>query len=67
VEIRDNDTQKRYLKGLLTDTSGNETTKLFVLPKEIVGRPTEFRFGMVTNTPGEHTLTLKSVRIIDKL
>ena len=67
VEIRDNDTQKRYLKGLLTDTSGNETTKLFVLPKEIVGKPIEFRFGMVTNTPGEHTLTLKSVRIIDKL
>lgn len=67
VEIRDNYTQRRYLKGLLMDTSGNETSQLFVLPKEIVGKPTEFRFGMITNTPGEHTLTLKSVRIIYKL
>jgi hypothetical protein len=67
VEIKDNDTQKRYLKGLLMDTSGNETSQLFVLPKGIVGKPAEFRFGVITNTPGEHTLTLKSVRIIYKL
>jgi hypothetical protein len=67
VEIRDNDTQRRYLKGLLMDTSGNETSQLFVLPKEIVGKPTEFRSGIITNTPGEHSLTLKSVRIIYKL
>jgi len=67
VEIKDNDTQKRYLKGLLMDTSGNETSQLFVLPKEIVGKPMEFRFGVSTNTPGVHTLILKSVRIIYKL
>jgi hypothetical protein len=67
VEVRNNDTQKRYLKGLLMDTSGNETNQLFVLPQEIVSKPLEFRLGVVTNTPGEHTLTVKSVRIIYKL
>jgi len=67
VEIKDADSQKRYFKGLLMDTSGNETNQLFILPSEIVGKPTEFRIGLTTNTPGEHALTLKSVRIIYKV
>jgi hypothetical protein len=67
VEIKDTDSQKRYFKSPLRDTSGNETTQLFILPSEIVGKPTEFRFGITTNTPGDHILTLNKVRIIYKL
>jgi len=67
VEIKDADSQKRYFKGLLLDTSGNETSRLFILPSEIVGKRTEFRFGLTTNTPGEHALTLKKVSIIYKM
>ena len=67
VEIKDTDSQKRYFKSSLKDTSGIETSQLFILPAEIAGKPTEFRFGVTTNTPGEHTLILKTVRIIYKL
>jgi Dolichyl-phosphate-mannose-protein mannosyltransferase len=63
VEIKDTDSQKRYFRSLLIDTSGNETSQLFILPGEIVGKTTELRFGLTTNTPGEHTLILKKVNI----
>ena len=49
------------------DTSGNETSQLFVLPEEIAGKPMEFRFGVSTIIPAEHTLILKLVRTIYKL
>jgi len=67
VEMKDTNSQKRYFRSLLMDTSGNETSQLFILPSEIVGKPTEFRFGLTTNTAGEHTLILKEVRIINKV
>lgn len=67
VEIKDTDSQKRYFRSLLMDTSGNDTGQLFILPGEIVGKATEFRFSITTNTPGEHTLILKEVRIIYKI
>jgi Dolichyl-phosphate-mannose-protein mannosyltransferase len=64
VEIKDTDSQKRYFKSPLMDTSGNETSQLFILPGEIVGKATEFRFGLTTITPSEHMLVLKKVRIL---
>jgi hypothetical protein len=67
VEIKDTDSPKRYFKSPLMDTSGNETTRLFILPSEVVGKPTEFRFGLTTNTPGDHMLILKKVRILYKV
>jgi len=67
VEIKDIDSPRRFFRGLLMDTSGNLTSQLFILPSEVLSKPTEFRFGVTTNTPGEHSLILKSVRILHKL
>ena len=67
VEIKNSGNQKRVFKSPLLDTSGNETRQLFILPNEIIGKPTEFRFGLTTNTPGEHSLVLRTVRIINKV
>jgi hypothetical protein len=67
VEIKDTYSQKRYFKSPLMDTSGNETSQLFILPVEIVGKAMEFRFGLTTNTPGDHLLILKKVSIIYNL
>jgi hypothetical protein len=67
VEIKDAGNQKRYFKSLLKNTSGNETTQLFIIPSEIVGKPTEFRLGLNTNTPGKHILILKTISIINKV
>jgi hypothetical protein len=67
VEIKDTYSQKRYFKSPLMDTSGNETSQLFILPVEIVGKAMEFRFGLTTNTPGDHLLILKRASIISNL
>jgi hypothetical protein len=67
-EIREgNRTNNRYFNGLLMDTSGNQTNQLFILPPEIVGKQTEFRFRIITNTTGEHTLNIKRANIISSI
>lgn len=67
VEIKDTNSTKRYFKSPLKNTSGNETTQLFIIPSEIVGKPTEFRFRLNINTPGEHMLVLKTIAIINQV
>jgi hypothetical protein len=67
LEIKDAGNQKRYFKSPLKNTSGNETTQLFIIPSEIVSKPTEFRFGLNINTPGEHILVLKTITIINQV
>jgi len=67
VEIKETGSQKRYFKSPLKNTSGNETTQLFSIPSEIVGKPTEFRFRLNIDTPGEHKLVLKTISIINPI
>jgi hypothetical protein len=65
IEIRDSEDQnRRYFKRDLMDTSGNLTKNLFILPSEIVERPTKLRLGIISNSSGEHELSVKSARVI---
>jgi hypothetical protein len=65
IEIRDSvDQNRRYFKRDLLDTSGNLTKNLFILPSEIVERPTKLRLGIISNSSGEHELSVKSARVI---
>lgn len=60
----DNGENKRYLKRYLMDTSGNLTSKLFLLPGNIVDRPLKFRLGIESDSSGEHVLAVKGAAII---
>jgi hypothetical protein len=65
IEIRDIDDQsRRYFKRDLMDTSGILTKNLFILPGEMVERLIKLRLGIITNSSGEHELTVKSARVI---
>jgi hypothetical protein len=65
VQIRDGDNQNlRYFKRDLSDTSGNLTRSMFILPSNIVDRPLQFRLGLATNSPGEHVLSVNKASII---
>jgi Dolichyl-phosphate-mannose-protein mannosyltransferase len=65
IEIRDSEDQnRRYFKRDLMDTSGNLTKNLFILPSEIVERPIKLRLGIISNSSGEHELSIKTARVI---
>jgi len=65
IEIRDTDNQnKRYFKRNLSDTSGNLMNKLFILPGDLVEKRIKFWLGILTNSSGEHVLTVKRADII---
>jgi hypothetical protein len=62
AEIRDN-TSKFLWSSSLNDTNGHLSAKTFTLPSNIVNRPVEFRLYIITNSPGEHILTVKKAGI----
>jgi hypothetical protein len=65
LQIKDNDGQnRRYYKRDLSDTSGNLTKNLFILPSNILDKPLEFRLGIQANSTGDHMLSLKTAMII---
>jgi hypothetical protein len=64
AEFRDNSSSKFLWSSPLNDTSGQLSTETFTLPSDIVNRPVEFRLYIITNSPGEHTLTVKKAGII---
>jgi heparosan-N-sulfate-glucuronate 5-epimerase len=47
----------------LGNTMGKFSTKNFFLPKDIIGKPLEFRFYIITNEAGRHILTIKNAYI----
>jgi aldose sugar dehydrogenase len=48
----------------LHNTSGKPTNETLVLPPEIANKPVEFRFYIVTEGEGQHTLTIKKANIV---
>jgi len=47
----------------LKRTSGNLIKEKFFVPSDLVNRPVEFRFIIVTNGSGEHALTVKKATV----
>jgi hypothetical protein len=64
VEIKDIGNNKRYFKHDLVHTLGNLTHSLFIVPSDIVEKPLKFRLGIVTNSAGEHVLTIKRAAVV---
>jgi Dolichyl-phosphate-mannose-protein mannosyltransferase len=64
MEIRDASTNKILWHFLLDNTSGNLTSKSFVLPTEIADKEIEFRLYIITHGPGVHILTVKNASLI---
>jgi len=62
-EIRDKKNNILWNK-FLNDTSGVLTQSTFTLPNNILNQPIEFRFYVVTNGSGEHTLDVKRASLI---
>lgn len=67
IEIMDADKKTLYFKHDLLDTIGNLTSNLFILPAEIDEKPLKFRLGIITNSLGEHELTVKRAKLISNL
>jgi hypothetical protein len=60
IEIRDGNSSKILFNSLLNNNLTNQT---FILPKDIVGKPLEFRFYIITNEPGYNALFVKKISI----
>ncbi len=62
-EIRGNSSNILW-NSFLNDTSGALSNSTFTLPNYILNQPIEFRFYLVTNGSGEHTLDVKRASLI---
>ena len=65
VEIIDREEPNTvYFMNNLRNTSGKLAHNLFILPKDLVAKQLDFRFGVNSELPGEHLLTLKKANIM---
>jgi aldose sugar dehydrogenase len=58
-----NGTKKILWSSLLHNTSGKLTSETFILP-DVANKAVEFRFYVITEGKGEHTLTIKKANIV---
>jgi hypothetical protein len=63
IEIRDHLTDKILWSGSLNDTNGRLSNENFILPIDVVNKPVELRFYIITNGPGEHSLIVKKASL----
>ena len=63
VEIRDEKTNRVIFNSLLNSTVGSSSSNTFLLPRDIVNKPLEFRFYIITEDPGQHALVVKKATI----
>lgn len=63
VEIRD-ENEKNLWGQTLSNTNGTLTQETFVLPDNLVDRPLEFRFYVITEVVGSHTLNVTKARVL---
>jgi hypothetical protein len=64
VEIRDGKSEKILFNSLLNNTAGASSSQTFLLPRDIVNKPLEFRIYIKTEGPGQHALTLRKASIM---
>jgi hypothetical protein len=58
-EVRDNSSNKILWDNYLNITNGQSSNRIFMLPKDILNKPVEFRLYVITDGPGQHTLDVK--------
>lgn len=58
-EVRDNLTNKILWMSTLKDTNGQLSNNTFTLPSDTLNRPVEFRFVIITNGTGQHSMDVK--------
>jgi hypothetical protein len=63
VEIRDGKGEKILFNSLLNNTAGISSSQTFLLPPDIVNKPLEFRIYIITESPGQHALTIRKATI----
>jgi len=63
-EVRDNSSSKVLWSSWLNSTNGQSSNQTFTIPKNILNKPVEFRFYIVTVAPGEHELHVKRAILI---
>ena len=64
VEIRDIKDNNIVFNGLLNSTSSGTSTETFILPGNLVNKPVEFRIYIVTEGPGQHSISIKKVGVM---
>jgi len=63
AEIRDNRTNDVLWSDSLNNTNGQMRDQIFVLPVSVLNKPVEFRFYIITNGIGEHSLIFNKVNL----
>lgn len=63
IEIKDPSSNAIIFNHVLNNTEGNLTSQTFLLPKNIVNKPLEFRIYVITDGPGQHALSVRKVSI----
>jgi hypothetical protein len=62
-QVADNSTSKVLSYIPLKNTNGQLSNETFTIPSKIANRPLELRLSVITDGPGEHTLTVKKASI----
>jgi len=63
AEIRDNRTDDVLWSDSLNNTNGQNMDQIFLLPVSVLNTPVEFRFYIITNGIGEHSLIFNKVNL----
>ena len=64
VEIDDKMTGKAIWSSILDNTEGTLSTRTFLLPDNVSGKPIMIKMFIITEGPGEHLLTISEARIV---